>query len=89
MEQCGFPICGERHTSAAIFARRLLRKRERFLIKVLGTSDRTITTLASLGSKSGKPGLEKVALVSARNVNPETIEVLHDGGFSWTTGARW
>ena len=81
MEQCGFPICGERHTSAAIFARRLLRKKERFLIKVLGTSDRTITTLASLGSKSGKPGLEKVALVSARNVNPETIEVLHDGGF--------
>ena len=81
MEQCGFPICGERHTSAAIFARRMLRKRERFIIKVLGTSDRTITTMASLGSKGGRPALEKVALVSARNVPPETIEALYDGGY--------
>ena len=81
MEQCGFPICGERHTSAAIFARRLLRKRERFIIKVLGTSDRTITTMASLGAKSGRPALEKVALASARNAPPETIESLFEGGF--------
>lgn len=81
MEQLGFPICGERHTSAALFARRLLRRKERFAIKVLGNSDRAITTLTSLGARLGLPRVEKVALVCAQCERRENWERLNDGGF--------
>ncbi len=81
MEQTGFPICGERHTSAALFARRLMRRRERFLVKVLGTSDRTITTLTSLGGKRRLPRVEKVALVSAANCPSDAQQQLEREGF--------
>jgi hypothetical protein len=81
MEQSGFAICGERHTSAALFARRLLRRRERFAVKVLGNSDRTITTLSSLGAKNGLPRVEKVALVAAQCERKESDRLLAEQGF--------
>lgn len=81
MEQSGFAICGERHTSAALFARRLMRRRESFAIKVLGQSDRTITTLTSLNSKAGLPRIEKVALVQAKGCSKDGQRLLQDGGF--------
>ncbi len=81
MEQLGFPICGERHTSAALFARRLMRRRERFAVKVMGHSDRTITTLTSLGAGGGLPRVEKVALVQAKGCSQEGKLILKKGGF--------
>lgn len=81
MEQSGFPICGERHTSAALFSRRLMRRRERFLLKVLGTSDRTITTFSSDGARRGLPSLEKVALVSAEGCSLESQSWLKNNGY--------
>ncbi len=81
MEQTGFAICGERHTSAALFARRLMRRRERFLVKVLGHSDRAITSLTNLGSKGGLPRVEKAALVRAGTCTKAGHRRLRDGGF--------
>lgn len=81
MEQTGFAICGERHTSAALFARRLKRRRERFAIKVLGSSDRTITTLTSLGAKGRLPRVEKTALVKARGCTSDGRHMLRKEGF--------
>lgn len=45
MELHGFPIVSERRTSSALFARRLFRMGEKFMVRVLGQSDRTITSL--------------------------------------------
>lgn len=81
MEQSGFPICGERHTSAALFSRRLLRRRQRFVVKVLGTSDRAITTLSSQGAVGLLPAVSKVALVAVRREDQETARRLEEGGF--------
>jgi len=63
MELYGFPIASERRTSAALFARRLSRLKEQYLIKVLGASDRTITSLSGFEQK-GYPLVEKIALIS-------------------------
>ena len=49
MELYGFPISSERRTSAALFSRRLHKLGERFLVRVLGQSDRTITTIWNNG----------------------------------------
>jgi hypothetical protein len=87
MEQTGFPICGERHTSAALFARRLMRRKERFLVKVLGHSDRAITSLGSLGAKGGLPRVEKVALVQA-TCHKAGHRQLKEGGFYVDPGRR-
>jgi hypothetical protein len=81
MEKSGFPICGERHTSAALFSRRLLRRRQRFMVKVLGTSDRAITSLSSQGSSGLLPAVDKTALVAVRLDDSESIERLTQGGF--------
>jgi hypothetical protein len=81
MEQSGFAICGERHTSAALFARRLMRRKENFAIKVLGHSDRTITTLTSLNGKTGLPQVQKVALIQAKGCAREGQNRLEEGGF--------
>ncbi|MCB2187961.1 MAG: hypothetical protein KQJ78_16195 [Deltaproteobacteria bacterium] len=83
MEQTGFPICGERHTSAAIFARRLMRRRENFLVKVLGHSDRTLTTLTSLGAEGLLPRVEKLALVGlgGESCDQQMVRLLEDEGF--------
>ena len=81
MEQSGFAISGERHTSAALFARRLLRRRQSFAVKVLGNSDRTITTLTSLGARLGLPRVEKVALVTAQGLRKESERLLSEQGY--------
>ena len=81
MEQSGFSICGERHTSAALFARRLMRRREQFVVKVLGASDRTITSFIPMGAKGRLPRVEKVALVQARDLSPDNEQLLAKGGF--------
>ena len=81
MEQHGLAICGERHTSAALFARRLMRRREHFAIKVLGASDRTLTTFSPMGAKRGLPQVEKVALVQARGLNQASLRRLSDLGY--------
>ena len=89
MELYGFPIAAERRTSAALFARKLSRLKEQYLIKVLGASDRTITSLSAL-SRSKYPLVEKTALISLppglAEANP------HLAGtrvFTWTRTAGW
>ncbi|MBU1274799.1 MAG: hypothetical protein KJ720_05435 [Proteobacteria bacterium] len=81
MEQTGFPICGERHTSAALFARRLLRHRQSFIVKVLGHSDRAITTLTSLGARGRLPRVEKAALVQTTACNKAGRSQIAQGGY--------
>jgi hypothetical protein len=80
MELYGFPIASERRTSAALFARRLSRLKEQYLIKVLGASDRTITSLSGFEQKR-YPLVEKVALISLSPGMAEAHPQLQDGGF--------
>jgi hypothetical protein len=80
MELYGFPIASERRTSAALFSRKLSRAKEQYLIKVLGTSDRTITSLCGFEQKK-YPLVEKVALVSLPAAFTETHSHLADQGF--------
>ena len=80
MELYGFPIASERRTSAALFARRLSRLKEQYLIKVLGASDRTITSLSGFEQKK-YPLVEKVALISLSPGLAELHPHLQDGGF--------
>lgn len=81
MELHGFPIVSERRTSAALFARRLHRLGERFLVRVLGQSDRTITTLYTCPEAKFFPKVEKIALVSVREHFKETVKTLSEGGY--------
>ena len=80
MEQYGFPISSERRTSSALFARKLSRLKEPYLIKVLGSSDRVITSLNGFDQKMF-PVVEKAALVPV----PADLEEMHshlsDQGF--------
>ncbi len=76
MELYGFPIASERRTSAALFARRLNKMGEKFLIRVLGQSDRTITTIWNDGKDKRYPYVEKIALVKVEKDQTETIEAL-------------
>jgi hypothetical protein len=82
MELYGFPVSSERRTSAAVFARRLHRMGERFLIRVLGQSDRTLTTIYGPGTAVPYPHVDKIALVKALD-NPEddNHERLRDEGW--------
>ncbi len=80
MELYGFPIASERRTSAALFARRLSRLKQPYLIKVLGASDRTITSLSGFEQKS-YPLVEKVALISLSPGLAEAHPHLKEGGF--------
>jgi hypothetical protein len=73
MEVYGFPIASERRTSSALFARKLSRLKEPYLIKVLGSSDRVITSLSGFEQKRN-PLVEKVALVSV----PANLQEAHD-----------
>jgi hypothetical protein len=80
MELYGFPISAERRTSAALFARRLSRLKEQYLIKVLGSSDRTITSLSGFEQKQ-YPLVEKTALISLPPGLAEAQPHLGDQGF--------
>ncbi len=80
MELYGFPIAAERRTSAALFARRLSRAKEPYLIKVLGCSDRTITSLCGFEQKK-YPLVEKMALVALPASSAESHPHLAEQGF--------
>lgn len=81
MELYGFPIVSERRTSAALFSRRLHRMGEKFLIRVLGQSDRTLTTLYKHPDSRRYPRLEKIALVSVDSEQKEALRTLSRGRY--------
>ncbi len=81
MELYGFPIVSERRTSSALFARKLHRMGEPFLIRVLGQTDRALTTYWSNAEKTPYPHLEKIALVALDNDQEEVIRAVREGGF--------
>jgi hypothetical protein len=80
MELYGFPIASERRTSGALFARRLSHLKEQYLIKVLGASDRTITSLCGFEQKR-YPLVEKIALITLSPGLAEAHPQLEAGGF--------
>lgn len=80
MELYGFPIASERRTSGALFARKLSRLKEQYLIKVLGQSDRTITSLSGFEQKK-YPLVEKTALISLPKAGAEAVPHLREQGF--------
>jgi len=81
MELYGYPISSERKTSAAIFARRLHKTGENFLIKALGQSDRTLTSIFSTQMGHAYPRVEKIALVPVELRGMDVIDYLEKGGF--------
>jgi len=81
MELYGFPIVSERRTSAALFARRLFKLGETFLIRVLGQSDRTITTLYADPKNKFYPRVEKIALVKVETTKKDTLTFLKEKGY--------
>lgn len=81
MELYGYPISSERTTSAALFARRLHKMGERFFIKVLGQSDRTLTTLSTVEPGHEHFCVEKTALVRVENRNPDLLSALERDGY--------
>ncbi|WP_243359436.1 hypothetical protein [Fundidesulfovibrio terrae] len=81
MELYGFPIVSERRTSSAMFARRLFRSGEEFMVRVLGQSDRTLTTIYSHPDAKHYPRVEKLALVSVHEHFRDTVKTLREGGY--------
>ncbi len=81
MELYGFPIASERRTSAALFARRLHKLGERFLVRVLGQSDRTLTTIWNDGESRYYPRVEKTALIRVDAEQKDLIRILDDQGY--------
>lgn len=81
MELYGFPIVSERRTSSALFARRLHKMGEHFLLRVLGQTDRTITTYYSQGENQRYPFLEKVALVQLDKDQKDVYDLVDEHGF--------
>ncbi|MFW5487454.1 MAG: hypothetical protein ACNI3A_03380 [Desulfovibrio sp.] len=81
MELYGFPIASERRTSAALFSRRLFRMGEQFLVRVLGQSDRTLTTLYATPENKRYPKIEKIALVQVESDQVDAIRKLRKGGY--------
>jgi len=81
MELYGYPISSERKTSAAIFARRLHKMGERFFIKVLGQSDRTITTLLVDTPGLPYPTITKTCLVRLESRSSDILSPLEEEGF--------
>ena len=80
MELYGFPIASERRTSSAIFARKLFNMGEDFLIRVLGQSDRTITTLYRIPNSRYYPRVDKIALVTlTKNQRDMIIQLKKQG----------
>lgn len=81
MELYGFPIVSERRTSSALFSRRLQRMGEDFMVRVLGQSDRTITTLYSHPLSKRYPRVEKIALVQVDPDMKDTLRLLARGRY--------
>lgn len=81
MELYGFPIVSERRTSSALFARKLHRMGENFLLRVMGQSDRTITTYTYEGENSRYPRLDKIALVAVADDQDEALKKISEKGF--------
>ncbi len=81
MELYGYPISSERRTSAAIFARRLHKTGEKFLIKALGQSDRTLTSIFSTQAGHPYPRVEKFALVPVETQGADVREYLEREGY--------
>lgn len=81
MELYGYPVASERRTSAAVFARRLHKMGERFLIRTLGQSDRTLTTMYSSSGAHSYPRVDKIALVSIEDNQDGVLERLYDEGY--------
>ncbi|MCT4534952.1 hypothetical protein [Halodesulfovibrio sp.] len=81
MELYGFTICSERRTSSALFSRRLHKAGEKFMVRVLGQTDRVITTISSATKKRNYPTVEKIALVQVDEDQSEVIRQLEEGGF--------
>ncbi|MDR2574481.1 MAG: hypothetical protein LBC94_09130 [Desulfovibrio sp.] len=81
MELYGFPIVSERRTSSALFARKLHKIGEHFLLRVLGQTDRTLTTYTSTGEHRKYPLLEKIALVALDKDQHDTLEAVDAKGF--------
>lgn len=81
MELYGFPVASERRTSAALFSRRLHKMGERFMVRVLGQSDRVITTIWNTGGNRPYPKVEKVALIRIEPGQKEVIERLREGNY--------
>ncbi len=81
MELYGFPIVSERRTSSALFARRLFRMGEKFMVRVLGQTDRTITSLYSHPEARFYPRVEKIALVAVDKTQTDAIRQLDEGGY--------
>ena len=81
MELYGFPIVSERRTSSALFARKLHKMGERFLLRVMGQTDRTLTTYISTGENRRYPMLEKIALVAVDEDQEEALDIIDKDGF--------
>ena len=81
MELYGFPIVSERRTSAALFARRLYRMGENFLVRVLGQTDRTLTTIYRHRAHRRYPRVEKIALVRVDAEQREARAMLGRGRY--------
>lgn len=81
MELFGFPIVSERRTSSALFARRLFKMGEHFMIRVIGQSDRTITTISTIADDNAFLCVEKIALVRLDHEGEDTLARLKEGGF--------
>jgi hypothetical protein len=81
MELYGYPVSSERRTSAALFARRLHKMGERFLIRTLGQSDRTLTTMYSSSGSHSYPRVDKIALVGIEDNQDGVLQRLYDEGY--------
>lgn len=78
MELYGYPIASERRTSAALFSRRLHKSGENFLIRVLGQSDRTLTTIWNNKLHIRYPAVEKIALISIDKEQTDLIDAIKE-----------
>ncbi len=81
MELYGFPLVSERRTSSALFARKLQNMNEKFLLRVLGQTDRTITTYVGTGDHARYPLVEKIALIKLDEDQHDAIKILEDKGY--------
>ena len=81
MELYGFPVVSERRTSSALFARKLHKMGEHFLLRVLGQSDRVITTYTHLGGNSPFPQLEKITLCRVDEDQEDALKAIEEGGY--------